>query len=123
VPGVKGHYDEVREATERDQLTLRDLGKRYGSRYEGDFVGTAEKVADGLERWFKGGACDGFMISAPYQPGGFEDFVRQVVPVLQQRGLFRTAYEGHTLRQNLGLERPASGAWQSRVVGPAAEAA
>lgn len=112
VPGVKGHYDEVREATERDRLTLRDLGKRYGSRYEGDFVGTAEQVADGLERWFRGGACDGFMISAPYQPGGFEDFVRQVVPVLQRRGLFRTAYPGPTLRHSLGLERPASGAWR-----------
>ncbi len=115
VPGVKGHYDEVREATERDQLTLRDLGKRYGSRYEGDFVGTAERVADGLERWFRGGACDGFMISAPYQPGGFEDFVRQVVPLLQQRGLFRTAYEGPTLRDNLGLKRPASGEWRERA--------
>jgi len=115
VPGVKGHYDEVREATQRDGLTLRDLGKRYGSRYEGDFVGTAERVADGLEHWFRGGAADGFTIAAPYQPGGFDDFVRLVVPELQRRGLFRTAYEGATLRENLGLERPASGAWRERT--------
>ena len=63
--GVQVHYQEVREATERDQLTLRNLGKRYGSRHEGDFVGTPEKVADGLERWFRGGSCDGYVISCP----------------------------------------------------------
>jgi FMN-dependent oxidoreductase (nitrilotriacetate monooxygenase family) len=115
VPGVQGHYQEVREATERDRLTLRDLGKRYGSRYEGDFVGTPDRVADGLEHWFRGGAADGFTVAAPHQPGGFEDFVRLVVPELQRRGLYRTAYEGRTLRENLGLERPASGAWRERA--------
>lgn len=116
VPGVQGHYQEVREATDRDRLTLRDLGKRYGSRYEGDLIGTPEKVADGLERWFRGGACDGFMISAPFQPGGFEDFVRLVVPELQRRGLYRTAYEGSNLRENLGLARPDVGTWRTRAV-------
>jgi FMN-dependent oxidoreductase (nitrilotriacetate monooxygenase family) len=112
VPGVQGHYQEVREATARDGLTLRELGKRYGSRYEGDFVGTPDQVADGLERWFREGAADGFTISAPYQPGGFEEFVRLVVPELQKRGLYRTQYEGKTLRDNLGLVRPQSGAWR-----------
>lgn len=115
VPGVQGHYQEVREATSRDGLTLRDLGKRYGSRYEGDFVGTPGRVADGMERWFREGACDGFTVSVPYQPGGFEDFVRLVVPELQRRGLFRSEYEGASLRDNLGLQRPASGAWQARA--------
>jgi len=119
VPGVQGHYDEVREATARDGLVLRDLGKRYGNRYEGAFVGTPGRVADGLEQWFREGACDGFMIAAPYQPGGFEDVVRLVVPELQRRGLFRTAYSGTTLRDNLGLTRPASGAWRERTRGPA----
>jgi FMN-dependent oxidoreductase (nitrilotriacetate monooxygenase family) len=115
VPGVLGHYQEVREATARDGLTLRDLGKRYGSRYEGDFVGTPDRVADRLEHWFREGAADGFTVSAPYQPGGFEEFVRLVVPELQKRGLYRTQYEGQTLRDNLGLARPASGAWRSRT--------
>jgi FMN-dependent oxidoreductase (nitrilotriacetate monooxygenase family) len=115
VPGVKGHYDEVREATDRDKLTLRDLGHRYGSRYEGDLVGTPGHVADGLEHWFREGAADGFMISAPYQPGGFEDFTRLVVPELQRRGLFRTEYSGKTLRDHLDLQRPASGAWRERA--------
>lgn len=123
VPGVKGHYDEMREASDRGKLTLRDLGKRYGSRYEGDFVGTAQHVADGLEHWFREEACDGFMIAAPYQPGGFEDVVRLLVPELQRRGLYRTAYEGTTLRDHLGLERPDSGAWQARAASNARKAA
>jgi hypothetical protein len=94
---------------------LRELGKRYGSRYEGDFVGTPDRVADGLEHWFREGAADGFTISAPYQPGGFEEFVRLVVPELQKRGLYRTQYEGTTLRDNLGLARPQSGAWRAQA--------
>ena len=76
-------------------------------------MGTPQHVADGLERWFREGAADGFMISAPYQPGGFEEFVRLVVPELQKRGLFRTAYGGQSLREHLGLERPAHGAWRA----------
>ncbi|MEJ8815674.1 LLM class flavin-dependent oxidoreductase [Variovorax ureilyticus] len=123
VPGVQGHYHEVREATDRDRLTLRELGKRYGSRYEGDLIGTPDKVADGLERWFRGGACDGFMISAPFQPGGFEDFVRLVVPELQRRGLYRTVYEGKNLRENLRLARPEVGAWRARAAAHASKEA
>ncbi len=55
------------------------------------------------------------MVQAPYQPGGFEDFTRLVVPELQRRGLFRTDYEGATLRENLGLARPDRGEWTNRV--------
>lgn len=119
VPGVEGHYREVREITEREGLTLRELGKQYGGRVEGGFVGTATDVADGLEQWFTEGACDGFMVQAPYQPGGFEDFTRQVVPELQKRGLFRTEYEGATLRENLGLDRSPAGEWANRIPKPA----
>jgi len=115
VPGVRGHYDEVQEATQRDGLTLNQLGKRYGSRYEGNLVGTATEVAEGLEHWFREGGCDGFTIAAPFQPGGFEDFVRLVVPQLQKRGIYRTAYTGKTLRDNLGLDRPSQGEWQKRL--------
>ncbi|MGA6205808.1 LLM class flavin-dependent oxidoreductase [Nocardia testacea] len=119
VPGVEGHYHEVREITERDGLTLRQLGKQYGGRTEGDFIGTAAEVADGLEEWFTDGAADGFTLQVPYQPGGFEAFTRQVVPELQKRGLFRTEYEGATLRENLGLDRPARGEWTTRAGGAA----
>ncbi|MGY2049502.1 LLM class flavin-dependent oxidoreductase [Methylobacterium sp. JK268] len=118
VPGVQGHYQEVRERTVKTGLTLRELGRHYGSRYEGDFVGTPDDVADRMEHWFREGAADGFTLAAPHQPGGFEDFVRLVVPVLQRRGVFRTAYEGTTLRDNLGLTRPDHGAWRSRAAGP-----
>jgi len=68
-------------------------------------VGTGVQVADAIERWFKGGAADGFILfeSLPRQ---LDAFVAEVVPVLQQRGLFRTDYEHRTLRGHLGLEVP-----------------
>ena len=56
-----------------------------------------------MQEWFEAEACDGFNITPATLPGGAEDFVEMVVPELQGRGLFRTEYEGATLRQNLGL--------------------
>jgi len=106
VPGVQGHYKEVAELTQKQGLTLAQVGQRYGSGSGRGTTGTAQEVADRLEQWFTAGACDGFMIQAPYQPGGVEDFARLVVPELQKRGLFRTEYAGMTLRDNLGLPRP-----------------
>ena len=70
-------------------------------------VGTPADVADFMQRWFEAGACDGFNILAPFHPGGLAEFVDRVVPELQRRGLFRTDYEGITLRDHLGLDRPA----------------
>jgi hypothetical protein len=70
------------------------------------FAGTPVHGADQMEEWF-GEACDGFVIAAGDVPGSYVDFVRLVVPELQRRGLFRTEYEGATLRENLGLARPA----------------
>ncbi|MBB5159482.1 LLM class flavin-dependent oxidoreductase [Saccharopolyspora phatthalungensis] len=116
VPGVQGHYEEVRELTEKHGMTLRELGKQYGGTHEGDFSGTPSEVADTLEQWFTEGGCDGFTVSAVYQPGAFDEFGEQVVPHLQKRGLFRTQYTGSTLRDNLGLDRPASGDWRKRAV-------
>ena len=58
--------------------------------------------------WFVNEACDGFNIMPPYLPGALNDFIALVVPELQRRGLFRTEYEGRTLRENLGLPRPPS---------------
>ena len=71
-------------------------------------VGTAKSIVDEMEEWIATEASDGFTIQFPYLPGGLDDFVQQVVPELQRRGLFRTAYEGKTLRENLGLPRPAN---------------
>jgi N-acetyl-S-(2-succino)cysteine monooxygenase len=61
-----------------------------------------------MEEWFLSRGVDGFLIQPPYLPGGLDDFVDLVIPELQQRGLFRTEYEGSTLRENLGLKRPVS---------------
>ena len=61
-----------------------------------------------MQEWFAKGGADGFNIQPPVQPGFLDDFVEQVIPVLQERGLFRREYEGDTLRENLGLPRPES---------------
>ena len=79
------------------------------------FAGTAQSVADQMEKWFVEGACDGFVISPTHIPGAYEDFVRMVVPELQRRGVFRKEYEGETLRENLGLPIPKSGDWRDQA--------
>ena len=69
-------------------------------------MGTPKMIADQMEEWLITEASDGFNVMFPYLPGGLDDFVDKVVPELQRRGLFRTEYEGKTLRENLGLPRP-----------------
>lgn len=92
-----------------ENLTIRQLSIRLATgRNRFVIVGSAEHVADVLEEWFTTGAADGFNILPPYTPGAFDDFVDLVIPLLQRRGLFRTAYTGRTLREHLGLPRPAS---------------
>ena len=71
------------------------------------FLGTAQQVADGLAQWFLAGATDGFIVRGG-TPNAFDDFVEQVIPLLQARGIYRTEYEGETLRANLGLAEPAN---------------
>ena len=89
-----------------ENLTVRQLAQRLGG-YSGlAMVGTPETIADQMEEWLMERGCDGFNIMFPYLPEGLDDFVDRVVPVLQNRGLFRTEYEGITLRENLGLRRP-----------------
>jgi alkanesulfonate monooxygenase len=69
-------------------------------------VGTPAMIADEMQRWLEEAACDGFNIMFPFLPQGLDSFCTQVVPELQRRGLFRTEYEGTTLREHLGLPRP-----------------
>ena len=71
-------------------------------------IGSVQHVADEMERWFTQGAADGFNVIPPIFPTGVEQIVRHLIPELQRRGLFRTAYEGRTLRQKLGLPIPPS---------------
>ncbi|PZW45038.1 FMN-dependent oxidoreductase (nitrilotriacetate monooxygenase family) [Humitalea rosea] len=97
------------EMARREGLTLRDLCYRVAAaRGHLMVVGTPVQVADTMELWFREGAADGFNIMPPFFPGQFDAFVDQVVPILQERGLFRRDYEGTMLRDNLGLARPAS---------------
>lgn len=97
------------DLAERESLTVRQLIARLGGgRGHRTFAGTPEQVADELQTWFTEGAADGFTIMPPHLPGGLSDFVDHVVPVLRERGLFRTDYTGRTLREHYGLDRPAS---------------
>jgi alkanesulfonate monooxygenase len=90
----------------RDGLTVRELAQRLGGYAGLAMVGTPATIADEMEAWLAAGASDGFTIMFPYLPGGLDDFCAKVVPELQRRGLFRTEYEGTTLRESLGLPRP-----------------
>ena len=113
--GVEGHYREVLEFAEREKLSLREIGKWYGARNEGDMIGTPVEIADRMQLWMDCGAADGFMIQATHLPAAFEEFAALVVPELQRRGLLRTEYSGATLRDNLGLARPERGEWHARA--------
>jgi FMN-dependent oxidoreductase (nitrilotriacetate monooxygenase family) len=104
--------DRVIQLSGKKNPTARDFARFSGRgtlRELPVFVGTGKEIADQLEEWFVGGACDGFVLAATHMPGAYEDFVRLVVPELQRRGLFRKEYVGDTLRENLGLPRPPIG--------------
>lgn len=109
VSGMRGLVQNLRAHIGGDTVTVRDLASHRATLLQGPrFVGTGEQVADQMAEWFHGDACDGFVLAATHLPGAFEDFVRLVVPHLQRKGVFRTAYDGTTLRDNLGLARPAA---------------
>jgi len=109
INGRKGRYQLVVDLAVRENLTIRELTKRLaGARGHITFTGTPIGLADLIEKWFRNGGADGFNIMPQLYPSGLEAFVEKVIPELQNRGLFRTAYEGKTLRENLGLARPAN---------------
>lgn len=105
--GSKSRQQLVYEQAQRDGLTVRQLYLAVaGGRGHRMIFGTAADIADQLEDWFRKEGADGYNIMPPYLPDGLEDFVDMVVPELQRRGLFRSEYEGATLRENLGIPRP-----------------
>jgi alkanesulfonate monooxygenase SsuD/methylene tetrahydromethanopterin reductase-like flavin-dependent oxidoreductase (luciferase family) len=105
--GGKSRQRLLFDLARRENLTIRDLYLRIaGARGHQQVVGTPTSIADQLQQWFEEEGADGFNIMSPWLPGGLTEFADQVVPELQRRGLFRTEYEGSTLRDNLGLPRP-----------------
>ncbi|MEK8127806.1 LLM class flavin-dependent oxidoreductase [Paenibacillus filicis] len=107
--GVRFEFQQRQELIGRTNPTLRELYSLLtGSFGVEEFIGSPQKVADRVEHWYREHAADGFMLMCPLLPDGLDDFIRLVVPILQERGLFRTDYEGDTLREHLGLSQPSS---------------
>jgi len=104
----KSGRQRVVERARRENLTVRQLAQIAGSYGGLAIVGTPQTIADTMEQWLGEEGCDGFNVMFPYVPSGLEEFVDQVIPELQRRGLFRREYEGRTLREHLGLPRPAN---------------
>ena len=103
--GWESATDRIKKVSREEGLTLRQMALR-STTPKSPFIGTPEQVADTMQAWFEAGAADGFMMNASVLPQGFNDFVDLVLPVLKDRGLFRTEYEHDTLRGNLGLAKP-----------------
>jgi FMN-dependent oxidoreductase (nitrilotriacetate monooxygenase family) len=109
INGNKSRFELVSGLARRENLTIRQLIHRLaGARGHRTFAGTAVQVADQLEEWFTNGGSDGFNVMPPVLPEGLDAFAAKVIPELQRRGLFRTEYEGATLRGHFGLRRPAN---------------
>src|SRR5699024_1458783 len=110
----RSRWEIFRQLGQDEGYTIRDLILEHSRGHGHQWIaGTPEKVADVMIDWFESGACDGFNLNAPYIMGGFDAICDLLIPELQKRGYFRTEYEGTTLRENLGLDRP--GAWDTKV--------
>lgn len=105
----QGTQKRIVDLARKENLSILQVARHVAAGRTSKMVnGTPEQIADTLEEWFRAGAADGFVIAAPILPDMLARFVDQVVPILQERGLFREEYEGATLRENLGLDRPVS---------------
>ncbi|WP_138756388.1 LLM class flavin-dependent oxidoreductase [Paenibacillus sinopodophylli] len=102
---AKGTIVAIKKMAKEQNMTLRQVALAFATP-RNTFCGTAEQVADVMQQWFEEGAADGFMIGVEGVPTGIEDFVEHVVPILQERNLFRTEYEHDTLRGHLGIDIP-----------------
>ncbi|GID29452.1 LLM class flavin-dependent oxidoreductase [Paractinoplanes brasiliensis] len=109
IEGAKSRRTLIVDWARRENLTVRQLiGKLGGGRGHRTFTGTPAQVAGTIQHYFENGAADGFNIMPAVLPSGIEKFAGEVVPILQERGLFRTEYTGATLREHYGLPRPAN---------------
>ncbi|NQV55507.1 MAG: LLM class flavin-dependent oxidoreductase [Rhodospirillales bacterium] len=102
-----GRQKVVSELARRENLTIRQLYQRVtGVRGHRVLCGTAEEIANSMEDWYRSGAADGFNIMSLTYPDELNQFVDEVIPILRTKGLYRSRYEGRTLRENLGLSTP-----------------
>ncbi len=109
IEGGKGRYTVMVEMARREQLTVREMISRIGGgRGHRTVAGTPVQIADTIEHWFTEGAADGFNVMPAVLPSGLSAFVDKVVPILQERKLFRSEYTGSTLRDHYGLRQPAN---------------
>ncbi len=109
VEAARSRTEVILSLVRREKPTLRQLlASLAGARGHFTFAGTPEQVADLIEDWFSDGAADGFNIMPPLLPAMLDVFSAEVIPLLQRRGLFRTAYAGKTLREHYGLPWPKS---------------
>ncbi len=104
----QGQYGNYRKLALEEKLTIRQLLRVRATSRAGHWspVGSPEQIADQLEARVKARACDGFVFNPPYMPQGFELLIDGVLPILRRRGLFRSDYDGPTLRDHFGLSRP-----------------
>jgi FMN-dependent oxidoreductase (nitrilotriacetate monooxygenase family) len=93
----------------KENMTLRQIARHMASAAgHRVLVGTPSHIADEMQAWIEAEACDGFNVICNHYPVPFEEFTDLVIPELQRRGIYRTAYAGRTLRENLGLSKPAN---------------
>ncbi|MER7682256.1 NtaA/DmoA family FMN-dependent monooxygenase [Streptomyces sp. NPDC096934] len=104
---------EWRERAAANKWSIRDLVIETGNRQA--FVGSPATVAETIDRFVQADASDGFILVPHLTPGGLDTFADTVVPLLQERGVFRTEYEGTTLRDHLGLAHPDAGSAADRA--------
>jgi N-acetyl-S-(2-succino)cysteine monooxygenase len=107
VDGIQSKHDSIMKKAKSENMTLRQTYQWVaGSRAHHIAIGTPSQIADKMVDWVLSGAADGFNIMPALLPDSLTDFVELVIPELQERGIYRTQYESHTLRGNLGLQRP-----------------
>ncbi|MBJ6360215.1 LLM class flavin-dependent oxidoreductase [Paenibacillus sp. GCM10012307] len=107
VNSIQSDYELIQKIIREENLTVGELYTRISNvATNRSLRGTPEQVADTLTYWFENGACDGFIFIPPALPDSLTDFVDLVVPILQERGIYRTEYTGTTLREHLGLAIP-----------------
>lgn len=107
-PRVRSMADNLYKLACETNMTIRDLYRLVAAGNSGwTLVGTPETIVDTLQEWFQNGAADGFNLCPATLPGGIDDVIEFILPELRRRGLFRSEYEGRTLRANLGLPKPA----------------